>query len=70
MCMRINVSLLFGLMPGVLKDLVKFLRLLPGVDTLIQFILAREVQTFMNKVSATPVDSEPVKKAVEIPEKG
>eukprot|EP00117_Sycon_ciliatum_P031351 scpid52964/ scgid24538/ Sphingosine-1-phosphate lyase; Sphingosine-1-phosphate aldolase len=60
---------LYGL-TGVLKDLVKFLRLLPGVDSLIQFILAREVQTFMNKVSATPVDNEPVKKAVKIPEKG
>lgn len=56
---------------GVLKALVKRLRELPGVDTLIQAILGREVQKFVRQIDGKRgIHGKPQDAALRIPHKG
>ena len=45
--------------PGLLRRFVQLLRLVPGVDPLIQAALRREVHSFIEKQRATSAESDP-----------
>ena len=54
---------------GVLLDIVRFLRALPGVDSVIGMVLRNEVKSFVKKLSASPAQ-DGRKELVRIPKEG
>ena len=54
---------------GVLLDVVRFLRALPGVDSVIGMVLRNEVKSFVKKLSASPAQ-DGRKELVRIPKEG